>query len=94
MMCDECKPMAPRTLGQLDNRLNNIALAGSAVSIHVCPKCGSIEYMTTKAMIEKVPEPKYRWSLDHAKLRNEMKSLGYLLTTMAIGMVMIWFMNH
>lgn len=98
MMCSECKPMAPRTLDQLDNRLRNIALAGSAVSIHACLKCGGIEYMTTDTMIEKLPpKPNYQWSLDHDKLRSEIKSLvefpGYFLVMIAIGILTIWFLN-
>jgi len=93
MICDECKQLAPRTLAQLDNRLNNIALGGN-ISIHHCPRCKGIEYMTSDVMIKNVPPLKYRWRIDHNRARNEMKSLGYLLVIVAIVIATIWFLDR
>jgi len=93
MMCSECRQLAPKTLAQLDNRINNIAWGGPDISIHLCPRCKGIEYMTSDVMIKNVPPLKYRWRLDHNRMRSEMKSLGYLLAIVTIMMVMIWFLK-
>lgn len=93
MMCSECRQLAPRTLTQLDNRLKNIALGGSTISIHPCPKCKGVEYMTSDVMITNLSTPNYRWRLDYAMLRTELKSLSYLLAVLVIVMATIWFLN-
>ena len=94
MICDECKQLAPKTLAQLDNRLNNIALGGPNISIHPCPKCKGIEYMTSDVMITNLSTPNYRWQLDYAMLRTELKSLAYLLAVLTIVMTTIWFLDR
>jgi len=93
MMCSECRQLAPKTLAQLDNRINNIAWGGPDISIHPCPRCKGIEYMTSDVMIKNVPPLKYRWQLNYNMLLRESRSLGYLLVGLAIVMGTIWFLN-
>jgi len=59
MICDICTLWCSRTKEQLDNRLRNIRKHPGA-EFNRCPKCGSVEWATTKSFI-RTRERKRRW---------------------------------
>lgn len=59
MSCADCKPWYATTEVQLAMRLRNLQIGGSP---YPCPKCGSVDWATSREMIgEATPEPKRSW---------------------------------